>query len=96
MQVKFGNDDLVSDFYTVFSINMRDLGTPAWTSKIFHRVLTQLPDQSKICVVYFEQKPVAAAFLIGFKEYLEIPSASSLREYNRLSPNMLLYWSVLE
>ncbi|MEZ5583585.1 MAG: GNAT family N-acetyltransferase [Candidatus Competibacteraceae bacterium] len=27
---------------------------------------------------------------------MEIPWASSLRKYNSLSPNMLLYWSVLE
>ena len=40
--------------------------------------------------------PVASGFLIGFKKRLEIPWASSLKEYNKLSPNMLLYWSVLK
>ena len=96
MEVKFGGHDLTNDFYTVFSINMRDLGTPVWTDEVFRRAIDTLPGQSKICVVYFDDKPVAAGFLVGFKEYLEIPSASSLRDYNRLSPNMLLYWSVLE
>jgi hypothetical protein len=33
---------------------------------------------------------------MAFRGMLEIPWASSLRRYNRLSPNMLLYWSVLE
>jgi hypothetical protein len=39
---------------------------------------------------------VASGFLVGFKGKLEIPWASSIRQYNRLGPNMLLYWSCLE
>lgn len=96
MEVKFGGKELLKDFYEVFSINMRDLGTPVWTSTIFKNILSAFPEVAKICLVYIEGKPAAAGFLIGYKEYLEIPSASSLRQYNRLSPNMLLYWSVLE
>jgi len=96
MEVKFGRIELLKDFYEVFSMNMRDLGTPVWTSRIFKDILSLFPEHAKICMVYIEGKPAAAGFLIGYKEFLEIPSASSLREYNRLSPNMLLYWSVLE
>ena len=96
MTVKLGGNDLLDDFYEVFSINMRDLGTPVWGKGIFHQMVSKFPNTSKICMVYLDKRPIAAGFLIGFKEYMEIPSASSLREYNRLSPNMLLYWSVLE
>ena len=96
MVVKFGCEGLVNDFYEVFSINMRDLGTPVWTKKIFQQVVSKFPEKSKICVIYLKNQPIAAGFLVGFKDHLEIPSASSLREFNRLSPNMLLYWSVLE
>lgn len=39
---------------------------------------------------------MASGFLLGFKEKLEIPWASSIRKYNRLGSNMLLYWSCLE
>jgi hypothetical protein len=42
-----------------------------------------------------KNEPVAACFLVGFKKTMEIPWASSLPEYNRLAPNMLLYWSAL-
>ena len=96
MVVKFGGNDLLDDFYTVFSINMRDLGTPVWSKEIFRQMINKFPEKSKICMVYLGDQQVAAGFVIGYKDYLEIPSASSLREYNRLSPNMLLYWSVLE
>jgi hypothetical protein len=33
---------------------------------------------------------------LSHKDRLEIPWASSLREHNFCSPNMLLYWSALE
>jgi hypothetical protein len=42
------------------------------------------------------EKPVAAGYTLGHRDTLEIPSASSLREFNRYSPNMLLYWSILQ
>ena len=96
MEVKFGSKELLKDFYEVFAMNMRDLGTPVWTVNVFNAILSSFPEHAKICMVYFEGNPAAAGFLIGYKDYLEIPSASSLRVYNRFSPNMLLYWSVLE
>jgi len=40
--------------------------------------------------------PVAAGFLLGFRDTLEIPWASSLRKYNRLAANMLMYWHALK
>lgn len=43
-----------------------------------------------------DNKPIAASFLMGHKETLEIPWASTLKEVNHLSINMLLYWEVLK
>ena len=39
---------------------------------------------------------VASGFLVAFKDRLEVPWASSLREYNSYSPNMMLYWNILK
>lgn len=90
-----GRDGL-DDFYAVFSRNMRDLGTPVYAKSFFMNILTTFPENSWICTVYTKEKyPIASGFLVGFKKILEIPWASSLRAFNRLSPNMLLYWSVL-
>ena len=96
MEVKFGGQELLSDFYTVFAINMRDLGTPVWSVRLFQQLLEKFPEQARICAIYYQRQAVAAGLLLGFKDYLEIPSASALRKFNNLSPNMLLYWSALE
>ena len=41
-------------------------------------------------------RPVAAAFLLGYNRTLEIPWASTIKDVNHLSMNMLLYWEVLK
>jgi len=93
---KVGGIELLEDFYKVFSINMRDLGSPVHSSKLMKNVLTEFSEKAKIVMVYKDKQPLAASLIIGFKNTLENPWASALREYSRLSPNMLLYWSMLE
>jgi serine/alanine adding enzyme len=96
MTVRVGREEELDAFYQVFAANMRDLGTPVYGKRFFEAILRELPASTWICCVYLGQRPVAAGFLVGFRDMLEIPWASSLRQFNRLSPNMLLYWSVLK
>jgi len=91
-----GGVELLDDFYSVFSRNMRDLGTPVFPKELFREMCVSFPDTTRIFVVKLDGNPCAAGITYGFRERLEIPSASSLREYNKVSVNMLLYWSVLQ
>ena len=91
-----GGIELVDDFYAVFSRNMRDLGTPVFPKDLFREMCDSFPDATRIFVVRLDGKACAAGITYGFRDRLEIPSASSLREYNRASVNMLLYWTVLQ
>jgi FemAB-related protein (PEP-CTERM system-associated) len=90
-----GGEDLLADFYTVFVRNMRDLGTPVYAQKFFAEVLLAFPSDSRIIVVYLDRKPVSAGFITCFRDTVEIPWASSIRDYNSLCPNNLLYWTAL-
>jgi serine/alanine adding enzyme len=96
MTVRIARHEELENFYRIFSINMRDLGTPVYPKHFFRNILDHFPENSWICTVSTGRTPVASGFLLGFKGNLEIPWASSIREYNRLGPNMLLYWSCLE
>lgn len=95
-QTGHGSSELLNDFYQVFSENMRDLGTPVYSRNFFKEILLRFPEQAFLSVVKHQGKPVAAAFLLGYRDRLEIPWASSLRRYNKLGVNMLLYWDVLQ
>jgi len=90
-----GGVEFADDFYEVFSRNMRDLGTPVYPKVFFTEICNRFSERVRFFVVRMQGRPVAAAYTIGHRDTLEIPSASSLREFNRYSPNMLLYWSVL-
>ena len=94
--VESGGIGLLDDFYRVFAENMRDLGTPVYPKKFFKEILLEFPNQAFLMTVSYQGKPVAAAFLLGYRDRLEIPWASSLRKYNPLGVNMLLYWEVLQ
>lgn len=93
---KVGGSELLEDYYHVFCINMRDLGSPVHSKKFIRHVLEEFPDKSRIVIVYKDNQPVACSFVVGFKETLENPWTSALRRYSDLSPNMLLYWTMLK
>jgi len=87
--------DAVNLFYDVFSQNMRRLGSPVHSLQWFQDLKAAYGDQMLISVVFQGDKPVGAGIvLLGGKQAC-IPWASTLEEFNRLAPNMLLYWSLL-
>lgn len=95
LAAKVGGLELLDDFYEVFSINMRDLGSPVHSKRFIKGVLEGFPEESRICLVYKEQQPLACSIILGFNGTIYNPWASSLRKYSKLSPNMLLYWTML-
>jgi len=94
--VRWGGPEMLEEFYVVFSQNMRDLGTPVYSRRLFEGVLRQFPDRAELCVARDGAKPAAAALLLHGWGVTEVPSASALREYNPSCVNMLMYWHLLE
>jgi FemAB-related protein (PEP-CTERM system-associated) len=94
-EVCWGRQDLLPEFYDVFSRNMRDLGTPVYGRRLFREVLGSFVDEAELCVVRLEGQPVAAALLLHGAGVTEVPSASSLRAFNNTNANMLMYWHLL-
>ena len=90
-----GGSELLPEFYAVFARNMRDLGTPVYSRSFFKAILDVFPKHASIALVRYKRRAVAAGFLIGYRDRIEIPWASSLREFNSLGGNMFLYAEVL-
>jgi len=91
-----GGAELLGEYYHVFSVNMRDLGSPVHSKKLFENILKEFGESAKLGVVKYNGVATASGLIFCFRDLVEIIWASSLREYNNLSPNMLLYWSFLE
>lgn len=96
LSVCWGRQELLAEFYAVFSRNMRDLGTPVYSDRLFRSVLEQFPTEAELCIVRAGHRPLAAALLTHGRHVSEVPSASSLRKHNDTCANMLLYWHLLE
>jgi FemAB-related protein (PEP-CTERM system-associated) len=96
LQAKSGGKELVGEFYRVFLENMRDLGSPVHSKGLVENVMVEFADRARIFIVHLDGSPVAASLSVGFKEVMGNPWSSALRRYQRLSPNMLLYWKMLE
>jgi FemAB-related protein (PEP-CTERM system-associated) len=96
LAVAWGREELLPEFYAVFSRNMRDLGTPVFGQDLFRSVLQQFPERAELAVVRAGSLAIAAALVLHGWGISEVPSASSLRHYNHMNANMLLYWRLLE
>jgi FemAB-related protein (PEP-CTERM system-associated) len=91
-----GGVELVDDFYGVFATNMRDLGTPVFPRALFSEAAAVFPDRTRFFVVAKDNCPVAGGVALLFRDTVLVPWASSLREFRQHSPNMLLYWAMME
>lgn len=114
LTMRWGADDVLDDFYGVFAVNMRDLGTPVYPRKLFGKILEHFAGEAELAVVYQHDKPIAGALLVhdappevshdatavehGTRPCpfsTQVPSASSLREYNSTNANMWMYHRLL-
>ena len=90
------NESLVSAFYNVFTINMRDLGSPTHSKRWFESISHFYAEDCIISVIKSNGIPIGAGLILINGKTATIPWASTLRKYNKLAPNMMLYWSLLE
>jgi FemAB-related protein (PEP-CTERM system-associated) len=96
LETAHGQSELVDEFYSVFAVNMRDLGTPVYSRRLFSDTMQIFPERARIFVVRHKGRAVAGSVALSFRDTVLVPWASSLREYRHLCANMLLYWSMLE
>ena len=97
LQYETGGIELLDEFYRVFSINMRDLGTPVYAKTFFAHVVNLAPGQITLVIGRDScARPVSAALLVLHQGRMEVPWASTLRRANELNANMGLYWHMLQ
>ncbi len=99
LTIRFGGGELLDGFYSVFSRNMRDLGTPVYPRRLFGSVLDTFKDGAELAVVSHAGRAVAGALLlhtrVGGVAEAQVPSASSLRDAKHTNANMWMYHQLL-
>lgn len=96
LSAQWGGNEAVGSFYSVFAENMRNLGTPVYPRDWFKNICRRLAGDVRILSLWDKGQPVASAFLIAFRDTLELPWAASLPgSRDKFSP-LLLYWTLLD
>jgi len=95
VEMRFGPDQ-VAPFFRVFSRNMRDLGSPTHAARFFSAIAEKFGDRAWFGCAWLRNQPIAAGCGLQFGDEVEMTWASTIREFNSIAPNMLLYWTFME
>lgn len=95
LTVDFGKEYL-DDFYEILSANIRDLGSPNYPKSFLENLLEEFNDSSGIIVVKYRNKVIAGMLFVHYKNLFLDPWAASLKKYNKLCPNNILYWEAIK
>lgn len=95
VEVKMGPDQ-VGPFFEVFAHHMRDLGTPAMPRAWFEGLARAYGDDFWVATAWHAGRPIAGGAGFRWAGEFEITWASALRSHGSLSPNMAVYWALIE
>ena len=91
-----GRLELLDDFYHVYTLRMRQLGSPCYSRRVMREILNAFPESSWLFVVRKNGLTLGGGLTLCSNGFVEIPFAATLLEYNKLCPNNLLYWAVIK
>ncbi|HET9556074.1 MAG TPA: GNAT family N-acetyltransferase, partial [Actinomycetota bacterium] len=92
LEASWHGEEAVGQFYRVWAVNMRDLGSPAHRRAYFRRIAASFPDDARIVLVRDGSETIGAAMALVHGDRIVLPWVSSLRSSFARGPNQLLYW----
>lgn len=97
--LKFGteiNYDTISEFFELYSKNMRHLGTPIHNYNFFRNIYKTFTGDVIISSVKSNEDVASVIYLLKFKNTLISGWASSSVEYLKYAPNDFIYWNSIK
>jgi serine/alanine adding enzyme len=96
LSTQFGGSELLEEFYRVFAINMRDLGSPVHHPSFFSHIFSEFGSKAGVLLVKEGSCTMGGLICLFHKNTVTVPWASSLREFFSKCPNNLLYWDAIK
>jgi serine/alanine adding enzyme len=90
-----GRAEALDDFYHVFAVNMRDLGTPVYSRTLFQNVI-RFDNNATVLLVRRAGQAVAGAIALRRKESVELPWICSDYAQAGFNVNEFLYWNIIK
>src|SRR6267378_1457735 len=88
--------ELLDEFYRLFAINMRRLGTPVFPRSLFANLIDEFAKQIDVLVVYAGQEPVASAMSFLFRDTMHPYYIGGLPVARDLAANNFLWWDLMK
>jgi FemAB-related protein (PEP-CTERM system-associated) len=85
----------LEEFYDVFAVNMRDLGSPVHDPGFFVNVFDEFGDQVQLLAIRDGQSVIGGLVCLFDRDSIVVPWASCLRNQFPKCPNNLLYWEAI-
>ncbi len=88
--------DQLGDFYRLFAINMRHLGTPVFPRTLFENLVREFSDRIDLLLVYAGSEPVAGAFSFLFRDAMQPHYVGGTPKARTLAANNFLWWELMK
>lgn len=92
---EFGREELLDEFYEVYAVSLRRLGTPVFPKKLFAEFLREFPAESDILLIRQNRKVAAAVLSFYFRDTVMPYYAGAYEEFYRAGVNNFLYWELM-
>ena len=80
LTVDSGGAELLSPFYDVFAVRMRELGSPVHARRFLASVLEHFGTRARVLLVRQDLRVIGGLIAIAFKDRLTVPWASCLKD----------------
>ena len=95
LQVETGID-LLRQFYRVYSISVRNLGSPVFPYSFLENLVEEFKHSINVLLISYQRKPVASVFSFLYKDTVMPYYGGALPHYFRYQPNNFMYLKLME
>ncbi len=92
----YAGRDRIDDFYAVFSMAMREHGTPVMPKRFFRLIIEHLGDHAGFMIAYSGNKPVGGKLVLSFKDRASMVWGCFPDRHKHLLANYHLTWELIE
>jgi FemAB-related protein (PEP-CTERM system-associated) len=96
LEARHGGLELLDDFFDVMSESFRNLGTPLYSRHYFRTILEAFPESTRLCVLYGDGEPAAAAFDGMHRDTVEGMWLGSKAKFRSWLVGYVLYWELIK
>lgn len=95
LESQLGGEELLADFYRVYTTSLRNLGTPAFSYHYFELLLKEFKQQCRILTVQYQGNVAAAVLTFFFKDQVLPYYGGGLPEFCQYAVYDFMYWELM-